>query len=220
VPECLSITARILYRQFMYDTTLPLIGGGNMARPDRRPDCRRLGSATHYRIRSRLSPAEQLREHFGVVTTGQPGGRDWLIVLLAVKPQIVRGRPSWLNCCRASTTGHSIAAGIRTDALRNWTGYTPRSCAACPRRHWCRAANRTVRKCRRYHAATRCRGNHPACRGLTIWLRMSPDGCCDSTVRQRPAYFLFMEALQRPVAHLACRNRQRPQILQTALGQR
>lgn len=227
-PECLSITARILYRQFMNDTTLTFIGGGNMASSliggliADGWDPRRITVSDRD-----TQQLEQLRQRFGIITRQDnlDAATGAGIVLLAVKPQIVKDVA--LELSELLTHQHSlvisIAAGIRTDALRNWIGqHTPivRSMPNTPALVQSGAtalyANAAVTMQQHDVAETILRAV-----GLTIWLE--DESLMDAVTAlsgSGPAYFfLFMEALQKAGCALGLPEQAaRLLTLQTALG--
>ncbi len=228
VPECLSITTRILYRQIMNDTTLAFIGGGNMASSliggliADGWDPRRITVSD--RDQRQL---ELLGQRFGIVT--RPGNLEVAtgagIVLLAVKPQIVRDVALELAelLTRQRSLVISIAAGIRTDALRHWIGQhtaivrsMPNTPALVQSGATALYANAAVTMQQRDVAETILRAV-----GLTIWLE--DESLMDAVTAlsgSGPAYFfLFMEALQKAGCALGLPEQAaRLLTLQTALG--
>jgi pyrroline-5-carboxylate reductase len=224
----LSITARILYRQFMYDTTLAFIGGGNMASSLIGGLIADGWDPQRITVSDRDShQLEQLREHFGVVT--RQGNLEAAtgagIVLLAVKPQIVREVALELAelLSRQHSLVISIAAGIRTDALRNWIGQhtaivrsMPNTPALVQSGATALYANAAVTMQQHDVAETILRAV-----GLTIWLE--DESLMDAVTAlsgSGPAYFfLFMEALQKAGCALGLPEQAaRLLTLQTALG--
>jgi pyrroline-5-carboxylate reductase len=224
----LSITARILYRQAMNDTTLAFIGGGNMA-----------GSLIggliadgwdpHHITVSDRDPEQldQLGKRFGVAI--HPDNRAAAtgagVVVLAVKPQVVE--PVARELADLLTHQHSlvisIAAGIRSDTLRHWIGERtaivrtmPNTPALVQTGATALFANAMVTAGQRDIAETILRAV-----GLTIWVENeSMMDAVTALSGSGPAYFfLFMEALQKAGSALGLPERTaRLLTLQTALG--
>lgn len=227
-PECLSIEARILYRQIMDNTTLTFIGGGNMA-------VSLIGGLIADGWDPRLITVsdrdqlqlDKLRQRFGIVTNqdNQAAATGASIVLLAIKPQIVESVARELAelLSRQHSLVISIAAGIRTDALRNWIGAHAAIVRSMPNTPALVQSGATAL----YANAAVTAEQHDIAEsilravGLTIWVE--DESLMDAVTAlsgSGPAYFfLFMEALQKAGCALGLPEQTaRLLTLQTALG--
>jgi pyrroline-5-carboxylate reductase len=224
----LSITARILYRQNMTDTTLAFIGGGNMA-----------GSLIGGLIADGWNPAkitvadpdenqrERLAVRFGIATTPDNvqavAGAD--IIVLAVKPQameaVARKLAQAIECHTVLVI--SIAAGIRESTLRDWLGPDTAIVRSMPNTPALVQSSATALYANKAVSAQQHDAAESILRavGLTIWIE--DEELMDAVTAlsgSGPAYFfLFMEALQQAGCELGLpEETARLLTLQTAFG--
>ncbi|MGD2112618.1 MAG: pyrroline-5-carboxylate reductase [Gammaproteobacteria bacterium] len=212
----------------MTDTNLTFIGGGNMA-----------SSLIGGLIADGWNPAtiqasdrdeqqlQRLASRFGIATTtdNRAAAARADIVVLAVKPQVIKGVVQELA---ATIAQHrplviSIAAGVREGALRNWLGATaaivrtmPNTPAMVQSGATALFANPAVTEDQRNTAESILRAV-----GLALWV--NDEDLLDAVTAlsgSGPAYFfLFMEALQAAGCKLGLpEDTARLLALQTAFG--
>jgi pyrroline-5-carboxylate reductase len=222
------MTARILYRQNMNDTTLTFIGGGNMASSLIGGLIADGWDPRHITVADRdPGQLDQLKQRFGVATNpdNQAAATGASVILLAVKPQIIGDVSKEL--AGLLTHQHSlvvsIAAGIRTDALRHWIGEHTAIVRSMPNTPALVQSGATAL----YANAMVSAAEHDIAEsilravGLTVWVE--DESMMDAVTAlsgSGPAYFfLFMEALQKAGCALGLPEQTaRLLTLQTALG--
>jgi pyrroline-5-carboxylate reductase len=212
----------------MSDPTLAFIGGGNMARSLIGGLIADGWDPTLIRVADPDSQqTEALAQHFSVITTrdNQTAIKQADVVVLAVKPQVIKGVASELA---AALSSHrplviSIAAGIREPTLRGWLGEQtaivrtmPNTPALVQSGATAMYANSAVSEDQRNLAESILRAV-----GLTLWI--DDETLMDAVTAlsgSGPAYFfLFMEALQAAGIQLGLpEDTARLLTLQTAFG--
>lgn len=212
----------------MSTSTIAFIGGGNMA-TSLIGGLRRGGwPAEHIRV---AEPDPAKREHLAsqlhveTATDNTVVARDAQIVLLAVKPQVVRSVAAQLGpaLAEASPLVISIAAGVREPDIRRWLGFDAAVVRAMPNTPALVSggatglyANERVSNQQRDLAETVLRSV-----GMTIWVDEESElDAVTALSGSGPAYFfLVMEAMERAGVALGLpRETARLLTLETAFG--
>ncbi|MEW6353401.1 MAG: pyrroline-5-carboxylate reductase [Pseudomonadota bacterium] len=210
----------------MKDTTIAFIGAGNMA-----------GSLIGGLIADHCAPEriwaadpsaerlDALRARFGVHTTvsNAEAARHAQVVVLAVKPQVLREVAQELAGTLQGQLVISIAAGVRVAALNAWLGGKAALVRAMPNTPALVQSGATAlyANVRVSQAQASLAESILRAVGLTLWLQDETDmDAVTALSGSGPAYFfLVMEALENAAARLGlAREAARLLTLQTAFG--